>query len=153
MEPLRGRFEHGIDEKGRLSVPGKWRDILRASDDGRLFLTNNVVEEVKCLDVVPLEAWAKLEQRVVEATDLDPAFERWLSEYYLAGVHESQIDKQGRILVPPRLRDYAGLNGDVVIVGMIDKFRIFDRDAHAPVFSAAEQEKIKNPNLTKGFRL
>ena len=152
MEPLRGRFEQSIDEKGRLSVPGKWRDALRASEEGRLFLTNNTLGEVKLIDVVPYETWIKLEQRVLEATDLDPALERWLNDYYLAGVHESQIDKQGRILIPPRLRDYAGLKGEIVISGMIDRFRVLDRDSWAPVFSSAEQEKIKDPNLTKGFR-
>ena len=59
----------------------------------------------------------------------------------------------GLILIPPRLRDYAGLKKDVVITGMIDKFRIFDRDAYAPVFTGVEREFIQNPNLIRGFRL
>jgi MraZ protein len=151
---LRGTFEHSIDDKGRVNVPGKWRDILHGSEEGRLFLTNFVVEEVRCLDAVPYAAWIKLEQRVLnDEAELDPGLIRFLNNYYLPGVCECQIDKQGRILIPPRLRDYAGLKKDVVITGMIDKFRIFDRDAYAPVFTGVEREFIQNPNLIRGFRL
>jgi MraZ protein len=142
-----GTFEHSIDEKGRVNVPAKFRDTLRASGDDRLFITNFVFQNVHCLDVYPPAAWFRFLGRVQERPQLDPRIINVVQNYYLAGTQECQIDRQGRILIPPRLRDYAGLKKDAIFAGALEKFRIWDRDSFGPVSASGEQTLIENPNI------
>jgi len=135
---FRGTFEYPIDDKGRVSVPLKFREILRASGDERLVITNFVIEKAHCLQAFPYEAWLQLEARLRAR----PQFDQKLTvfkHYYLGGAHECQIDRQGRILVPPRLRDYAGLKKGAVFVGDLDKFNIWEPETYSPVTSAGEE--------------
>jgi MraZ protein len=135
---FRGTYEHPIDEKGRLNVPLRFRELLRADEDERLVITNFVIEQVRCLQAFPIDAWLQFEARL----QAKPQFDQKLTtfkHFYLGGAHECQIDKQGRILIPPRLREYAGLKTAVVCVGDLDKFSIWDRDSYSPVFTAGEQ--------------
>lgn len=141
-----GTFEHVIDEKGRVNVPVRYRDALRGGGDERLFITNFIIQNVRCLDVHPAAAWLDLEGRLRAKPQFDPKIISFFN-YYFAGAQECQLDKQGRILVPPRLREYAGLKKDVVFTGALDKFRIWDRDSFAPIFSSGEQMLIENPGI------
>jgi MraZ protein len=141
-----GRFEHAIDSKGRVNVPVKYRDVLRGSGDDRLFVTNFVIQKVRCLDVYPSAAWMQLEARLREKPQFDPRIINFFN-YYFAGAQDCQLDKQGRILIPPGLREYAGLAKDVVFTGALDKFRIWDRDSFTPVFSSGEQMLIEDPSI------
>jgi MraZ protein len=142
-----GTFEHTIDEKGRVNVPVKFRDHLRATGDDRLFFTNFIVKGVKCLDVYPYAAWVELESRLREKPQFDPNVIDFFHNYYFAGAHECQLDKQGRVLVPPLLRQYASLKRDVMFTGALAKFRLWDRDAWAPVFRSGEQLLMENPSF------
>jgi MraZ protein len=146
-----GRFEYAIDEKGRVNVPVKFRDLLRASGDDRLFLTNFITQNVRCLDIYPYSEWQKLEARVREKPQFDPNIINFFHNYYFAAAQDVTIDKQGRILVPPDLREYAGLTGNVLFTGAVDKFRLWDREAYKPVRAAGEQALIDNPNLLTGM--
>jgi MraZ protein len=135
---FRGTFEHPIDEKGRVSVPLKFREPLRVGGDERLVITNFVIEKLRCLQAFPFEAWLQLEARL----RAKPQFDQKLTvfkQFYLGGAHECPIDRQGRILIPPRLREYAGLKKDAVFVGDLDKFNIWNRDIYSPVNAAGEQ--------------
>ncbi len=69
---FRGTFDQKIDEKGRVNVPAKFRDVLRTSDDERLFITNFAVQSVRCLDAYPYSAWLRLEARLRERGDRSP---------------------------------------------------------------------------------
>jgi len=142
-----GTFEHSIDDKGRVNVPARFRDALRATGDDRLFITNFIFQNVRCLDVYPPAAWFQFQERVRQRPQLDPALINVVQNYYLAGTQECQLDKQSRVLIPPRLREYAGLTRDVLFAGAGDKFRIWDRDAFAPIFASGEQALAENPNI------
>jgi MraZ protein len=144
---FRGTFEHAIDDKGRVNVPARFRDVLRASEDDRLFITNFFVHNVRCLDVYPYAAWLQLEARLREKPQFDPSVISFFQNYYLPGAQECLIDRQGRVLIPPRLREYANLKKDVVFTGALDKFRLWDREAWQPVFSTGEQSLMNNPNI------
>ena len=135
---FRGTYEHPIDEKGRINVPLKFRELLPADDNERLVITNFVIEKVRCLQAFPYDAWSRFEARLEAKPQFDQKFTKF-KHFYLGGAHECQIDKQGRILIPPRLRAYAGLKTTAVFVGDLHKFSIWDPKAHDPVFNAGEQ--------------
>ena len=112
---FRGQFEHAIDAKGRTSFPSRFRDVLAAGNDMRLVLTRALFD--RCLHLYPMKNWEELEAKVAEMPQFDPnavAFRRM----YLSAAVECELDKQGRILVPPSLRDHAELSDDVVWAGM-----------------------------------
>jgi MraZ protein len=132
-----GTFEQRIDEKGRVSVPVRFRDQLRIEDD-RLFITNFKVGDTPCLDAYTPNAWLGLVARLRDRQNPSPESVRFFQHYYFPGAHDCQLDRQGRLLVPPVLREYAGLVKDVVFTGAGGKFQIWDRDARRPVFDSAE---------------
>lgn len=135
---FRGTYEHPIDDKGRLNVPLRFRELLRVDEAERLVITNFVIEKKRCLQAFPYEAWMQLEARLKAKPQFDQKLTTF-KHFYLGGAHECQIDKQGRILIPQRLRDYAGLKTIAVIVGDLDRFSIWDRSTYTPVFDAGEQ--------------
>lgn len=144
---FRGTFEQKIDEKGRVNVPVKYRDALRGEEDDRVFITNFRVGPVRCLEVSPYAVWLRLEQWLRERPPLTAEAIRFYHNFYIPGAQECQIDKQGRLLVPPRLRGFAGLMKDVVFTGALDRFRIWDIDAWLPVFEGGEQILVDNPDI------
>ena len=142
---FRGKYEHTVDSKGRLSIPARYREVLLGKGDERLILTNFIVNATHCLDAYPFDAWLRLEEEVSKR----PKFERRMvlfQNYYLGAACECTVDKQGRILIPPVLRQYAELKRDVVFVSAIDRFRIWDKSAFEKVFGEAEQHFIEDPD-------
>ncbi len=120
---FRGRFEHIVDSKGRVSIPARFRELLAEKYDDRLILTNFD----RCLVAYPYEGWRVLEERVGSLCRVKKevkAFQR----FFISGATECPIDKLGRILVPPTLRDYAQLGRNVVFAGMLRKFEIWSKE-------------------------
>ena len=120
---FRGRFEHIVDSKGRVSIPAKFRELLGEKYDDRLILTNFD----RCLVAYPYDEWRVLEERVSSLSMVKKevtAFQR----FFISGATECPIDKLGRILVPPTLRDYAQLGRNVVFAGMLRKFEIWSKE-------------------------
>jgi len=120
---FRGRFEHTVDSKGRVSIPAKFRELLAEKYDDRLILTNFD----RCLVAYPYEEWRVLEERVSSLSMVKKevkAFQR----FFISGATECPIDKLGRVLVPPTLRDYAQLRRNVVFAGMLRKFEIWSKE-------------------------
>ncbi|HEV8343282.1 MAG TPA: division/cell wall cluster transcriptional repressor MraZ [Candidatus Binatia bacterium] len=149
---FRGSFEHTLDTKGRLSIPSKFRDVLLGKGDDRVIMTNFVLEGTRCLDVYPLEEWQRLEEEIRKK----PRFDRRMvsfQNYYLGGASECVVDKQGRILIPPLLRQYANLKRDVVWVSALDKFRVWDQEAWKKVFAEAEEKLMQDPDFLSDLGL
>lgn len=141
---FRGTFEHTIDDKGRVSVPSRFREVLQASNDERVVITNYFVGTLRCLEVYGVAAWQQLEERLQEKPQFDPRLVRF-QNYYVAAAQDCVIDKQGRILLPPSLREYAGLDRDVVFTSGGAKFRIWDLVQWKKVFGDAERELMERP--------
>jgi transcriptional regulator MraZ len=141
---FRGKFEHTIDDKGRVSVPAKFREFLQVTNDDRVVITNFMIASVQCLDVYPQASWVKLEERLRTMPQFNQRVLRF-QNYYVANAHDCVLDKQGRILLPPTLREYAGLQRDVVFTSALDKFRIWDRERWNQVFSEAERSIVERP--------
>lgn len=143
---FRGFFDSKIDTKGRIIVPSRFREVLREIGDDRIVLTNLRLGDNRCLEARPYADWLKVEARIAEL-NLSPRAMQFADNFYLAGAQECQIDKQGRLLVPPALRDYAGLTKDVVFTGSRTKFRIWDKAKWQPVHSDGEQIGVTDPDV------
>lgn len=141
---FRGTFEHTIDEKGRIAVPMRYREVLQGLGDDRLIITNFFFGSAKCLDVFPHDQWVKLE----ESLAAKPQFNQrilWFQQYYVSAAQECVVDKQGRVLMPPGLRSYAGLEKDVVFTPAFSKFRMWSRETWRQVHGEAERGLMENP--------
>ncbi len=149
---FRGTFEHTIDDKGRVSVPSRFREILLASNDDRVVITNFRLGQAPCLDVYPYAAWARLEEEFSARPQFDPLVIKF-QNYYFAAAQDCVLDKQGRILLPTPLRDYARLKKDVAFTSALTKFRIWDRDLWRQVFGEAEEALMERPEALSGLRL
>ena len=120
---FRGRYEHTIDAKGRISIPSKFREILSKKYDDRLVITNFD----HCLVAFPNEEWSLLEQKVGTFSLMKKETSAFFRFFYSSAM-DCDIDKQGRLLIPQTLRDYAGLQKDVVLVGEGKRIEIFAKE-------------------------
>jgi MraZ protein len=120
---FRGRYEHTIDAKGRISIPSKFREVLSKKYDDRLVITNFD----HCLVAFPYEEWSFLEQKVGTFSLMKKETSAFFRFFYSSAM-DCDIDKQGRLLIPQTLRDYAGLQKDVVLVGEGKRIEIFAKE-------------------------
>lgn len=121
---FRGRFFHVMDDKGRITIPPRYREILSERRERHLIVTN--------LDgyliAFPQTEWEDIEQRLSKLSILDKKF-RSFQRFFVSGASECPCDRQGRILLPPSLRDYARLDKEVVLAGAVRCFEIWDRQS------------------------
>ena len=113
-----GEYRHSIDEKGRLIVPSKLRDLL-----GKEFIATKGLD--KCLYLYPMEEWKHVEEQLRAKIMTDPASRR-VVRFFLAGAVPCELDKQGRVLIPSQLREFAGIDRDVVLAGMLTRLEVWD---------------------------
>ncbi len=133
-----GEYLHTIDGKGRLIVPAKFREAL-----GDSFITTKGLDH--CLFVYPTEEWQALEQKLRALPFTQPDVRAFV-RFFFSGATECEVDKQGRILIPANLREYAQLEKDVVLVGVSTRVEIwsqilwadYSRQAEGAYVSAAE---------------
>lgn len=129
---FRGCFEHTIDDKGRLSIPVKFREALETTFSPPLILTR----QKDCLVAYPSDEWRRLEARMNEMPSFDPKVQAFRRFFY-APAQECPIDRAGRLLVPPTLRSFAALDRDVVLSGMGKTFEIWGRERYEAMMSDA----------------
>ncbi|GKT08235.1 transcriptional regulator MraZ [Desulforhabdus sp. TSK] len=118
---FRGRSIHRLDAKGRLRIPSKYRDILKNHYTDALVVA--LLEG--CLVAYPPERWEKLEEKAEHLSDVHPkhrAFMRW----FISSAEECEFDNKGRILLSPFFRSKAGLDSEVILVGVLKGFEIWD---------------------------
>lgn len=122
-----GTYEHSLDSKGRLSLPVRFRELLAAQADSRLVLTSNVDPLGRCLVAYPLQEWMAFQEKLAALPQFDEAVVR-LRRLHVAGACECSTDRQGRMLIPPLLREYAGLKNMVVFAGVGQTIELWDRE-------------------------
>ena len=132
---FRGRYEHAIDAKGRISIPSKFREILNKKYDDRLVITNFD----HCLVAFPYEEWAGLEQKVNSLSLVKKEAKTFLRFFYSSAI-DCAVDKQGRLLIPQTLRDYANLEKDVMLVGEGKKIEIWAKERWLEVVQKAQED-------------
>jgi MraZ protein len=121
---FRGHTHRNLDSKGRVMLPPDFREmVIKMSPEGKLMLTNFD----DCVVGYPLPEWELIEKSFNQLNMANRTF-RDFHRFFISGATEVTLDKQGRILVPPYLRAYAGLNKDVVLAGVGRKFEIWDME-------------------------
>lgn len=116
-----GEYQHTLDGKGRLILPAKIREGL-----GDTFIATRGLDE--CLFVFTREEWGALETKLKQLSLVKPEA-RAFSRYLFSGAAELESDKQGRVLLPPNLRDYAKLEKEIVVIGVANRVEIWDKEA------------------------
>lgn len=117
---LIGEYEHSIDTKGRLIMPAKLKD-----DMGEKFVITKGLDG--CLFAYSLQEWKNFEDKL-RSFPLTNKDARALMRFFLAGAIECEIDKQGRFLIGANLREFAGLEKEIVIIGVLTKIEIWSKD-------------------------
>lgn len=114
-----GEYEHGLDEKGRIIVPTKFREAL-----GEKFVLTLGTDG--CLFIYPTEEWEQFVEKLKGLPGTKEA--RQMQRYFMAGAVECESDKQGRVMIPAKLREHAGITKDVVSVGVVNKIEIWSKE-------------------------
>jgi MraZ protein len=119
-----GTYLHFMDNKGRVSIPHRYREILQERQDKQLVLTNYQ----GYIMAFPQSEWLKIGSKFAEQRLFDKQI-RNIQRFIISGVEECPLDRQGRILIPQNLRDYAKLSREVALVGAVRCFEIWSREA------------------------
>ncbi len=119
-----GEHEHSIDRKGRLIIPSKFREISKEHYVERFFVTRGLDT---CLFVFAEDEWKKQEARF-KSLPFTNSEARNFNRLYFSGACEAACDKQGRILVPEYLKDFAKIKRDVVVVGVSNRIEIWSKE-------------------------
>ena len=114
-----GEFNHNIDAKGRLIIPSRFREELGENS----VLTRGLDG---CLSIYPQDAWKAFEEKLA-SLPLTSKEARTFTRFFVSGATPCELDRQGRILVPSTLREYAGLEKDVILAGNLDRIEIWSK--------------------------
>lgn len=121
---LGGEYRHTADEKGRVSIPAKFRNEL-----GNVFVVSKGLgdAEEKCLYLFPLSEWKTIEDKA-RALPITNKNARDFKRYFIGGASECELDKQGRLMIPTYLREFAGIKKDVIFLGVGGWAEAWDAD-------------------------
>lgn len=117
---LIGEFSHGMDKKNRIIIPSKLRDGL-----GETFIMTKGLDS--CLYIYPKNEWQIFEQKL-KSLPLTDKNVRSFVRFFFSGANEMEPDKMGRVLIPQSLLSYAGIEGEVVSVGMMDRVEVWSKE-------------------------
>ena len=115
-----GEYNHIIDAKGRLIIPARFRELL-----GEEFILTKGLDG--CLSIYPMDAWEAFETKL-RALPLTNKNARTFTRFFVAGATNCELDRQGRILVPQTLREFAGLEKEVVLTGNLNRIEIWSKE-------------------------
>ena len=117
-----GVYQHQIDAKGRTSLPSRFREVLAAQGADKLFVTTDLFDA--CLQAYAPAQWTAFTEKVAALSQFDPSV-RLLVRSFVAPAQECPVDKVGRILIPPPLREHAGLADEVTWAGTVERIEIW----------------------------
>jgi len=140
---FRGSSVHTIDAKGRIIIPARFRDVIKAGNSTSLMVS----KLDKCLVSYPIEEWHKIESNILSLAEKSDTMRRF-RRVFIGGASECPCDKQDRILIPPLLRQYASLEKDIALVGVLTHFEIWCREKWEKENMAMEKD-MKNEEVRK----
>jgi MraZ protein len=121
---LRGSYPAKIDDKGRLKLPTAFKAFVEEQHGAGLYVTSLTGDSVR---VYPMPVWLGVEQRLARMPSAHPARLKFLDRVNYFG-QVLEFDVQGRVLIPSRLRDAAGMSGDVDVLGQVDYLEVWNHD-------------------------
>ncbi|MFO7839290.1 MAG: division/cell wall cluster transcriptional repressor MraZ [Desulfosalsimonadaceae bacterium] len=139
---FRGSSNHNIDTKGRLIIPVRFREILQTKKEQALMVTRLD----KALFAYPVDEWEKIEERIHSLAEKSEAMRRF-RRVFIGAVQHCPVDRQGRILIPPELRNYARLQKEIVLVGVLDHFEIWSRQRWEEENLKLEEEDMQDEEV------
>jgi MraZ protein len=119
-----GEHDHTIDRKGRLIIPSRFRQVLKDHYGDRCVVTRGLD---RCLFLFPEDEWRTQESKF-RALSFTKQEARRFNRFYFSGAAELNFDRQGRVLIPQYLKEYANIKRDVVLVGVSNRIEIWDRE-------------------------
>lgn len=140
-----GEYNHSIDTKGRLIIPSRFREEL-----GDEFVLTKGLDG--CLFVFPDHEWRAFEEKL-RTLPLTNKSARQFARFFVAGATPCELDKQGRILVPQTLREFAGLDKDVVLTGMLNRIEIWSKAKWAENSSYDDMDDIAEQMTDLGLSI
>lgn len=147
---FRGVTTVSLDSKGRIVVPARHRDALMALASGRIVVTADPSE---CLLLYPLSEWEPIEKKLSGLSDFNPQT-RSIKQLMIGYAQDMEMDGAGRILLPPMLRDFAGLDKNVVLAGQVSRLEIWNEERwNARISSALRFGEKGLPPELEGFTL
>ena len=129
---ITGEYRYSLDEKGRLMIPAK----VRAEIAGSLLVLTRGID--RCLWLFPPEQWKIKSEQLLSSTSLFHEKDRLIHRRIVAPAQEVEIDRLGRIVVPPTLREYGGLAKDCIILGMLTHLEVWDEPTYKQYWEASE---------------
>jgi MraZ protein len=130
-----GEYEATIDSKGRFLLPGSLKKQLPEGENN--FVISRGFE--KCLNLYPIKTWEGIMARIRNLNDFDPKV-RQFKLFFLGGATEVELDSAGRVLLPPSLKEFAGLSKDIVLASNVDKINIWDAVKYKQFFEEFSSE-------------
>jgi MraZ protein len=121
---LRGSYPARIDDRGRLKLPTAFKSLVQDQHGTRLHVTSVEGESVR---LYPMPVWENLEARVKQMPSTHPARKRFLDRVNYFG-QPAELDAQGRVVIPARLREAAGMTGDVDVLGQMEYLEVWNHD-------------------------
>jgi MraZ protein len=121
---FRGSSFHTIDSKGRIIIPARFRDVIKADGSYGVMLSRMD----GALIAYTYDEWRKIENRILTLAEKSESMRRF-RRVFIGGSFECPCDKQDRILIPQNLREYAEFEKDIVLVGVLDHFEVWSRDS------------------------
>ncbi len=120
---FRGSSFHTIDPKGRFIIPTRFRDVIKGTGQGFIMLTG--MDD--CLFAYVMDEWTKVEKRILDLPEKSDAIRRF-QRFFIGNCQECRCDAQGRVLIPPVLKEYAALEKEIVLAGAINRFEIWSKE-------------------------
>ncbi|MBW1851765.1 MAG: division/cell wall cluster transcriptional repressor MraZ [Deltaproteobacteria bacterium] len=134
---FRGRSKHNLDSKGRLAIPARFKEFLEQKGEDYLVVTNHDTGHATCLWAYPRDEWRVIEEKAAKLPQFNRAANNYL-RYFISGAVECPL-KNGRITLPPDLREIAGLEKEVMLVGGLIKFEIWEKDKWEKEFQRSRE--------------
>ncbi|RMF95544.1 MAG: transcriptional regulator MraZ [Gammaproteobacteria bacterium] len=119
---FRGATKVTLDAKGRVAIPVRYRERLKARCDGQLVCT---VDQDYCLLLYPLPEWEEIERKLMRLSSFQPRVRR-LQRLMVGHASEIDMDGHGRVLIPRELREFASLDRQAILIGQGNKFELWD---------------------------
>ena len=126
-----GEYEHTIDDKGRLTIPAKFRDELESG----LVITRGLDG---CLWAYPRGEWEKVTEKIAELPSSDQNVRNFV-RFFFSSAFDSIPDRQGRVLIPQNLREYAGISSETAVIGVMNRLELWSPTKWADVFAKVEE--------------